>query len=136
MQVKDLKRFSQQSTLEAIVWLVTFFGVVLIDIDIGLLIGVCLSLVVLYIKGYKSYSYLLGEVPDTGIYVDLKTHKNAIEVPKVKIFRYVGAINFASRSTFKKELRDAIKVDHRVIRRASMISNTGESSKLVVSTIY
>lgn len=131
LQVKDLPKFYRQSVLEAIVWIVTFLGVVLIDIDIGLLAGVLVSLAVLYIKGFKSYSCLLGVVPNTGIYVDLSTHKDAKELTKIKIFRYTGAINFASRSTFKSQLSEAIKVDHRVIRRASMMNNADETSKLV-----
>lgn len=131
LQVFDLPKFYRQSKLEAAVWIMTFLGVVLIDIDVGLLAGVLVSLAVLYIKGYKSYSCLLGVVPNTGIYVDLKTHKDAKELSKIKIFRYSGAINFASRSTFKSQLSEAIKVDHRVIRRASMMTNADESSKLV-----
>lgn len=131
LQVLDLPKFYRQSVLEAAVWVVTFLGVVLIDIDVGLLAGVLVSLAVLYIKGCKSYSCLLGSVPNTGIYVDLSTHKDAKELNKIKIFRYTGAINFASRSTFKSQLSNAIKVDHRVIRRASMMTNANESSKLV-----
>ncbi|CAO1396533.1 unnamed protein product [Diamesa tonsa] len=50
--------------------------------------------------------------------VDLKTHKSAMKVPTIQIFRYSGSINFASRSGFKKTLFNSIGVDHRVIRRA------------------
>lgn len=131
LQVKDLPRFYRQSVLEALVWIITFLGVVLIDIDIGLLTGVLVSLAVLYIKGYKSYSSLLGVIANTEIYVDIKTHKDAKEHTKIKVFRYTGAINFASRATFKSELSNAIKVDHRVIRRASMMKDADETSKLV-----
>lgn len=127
MQVKDLKRFAREGVLEMIVWLATFLTVIIIDIDIGLLTGVLVSLLALYIKGWKSYSCLLGQVPGTDIYVDIKTHKAAIQVPNTKIFRFYGSINFASSATFKKDLMTAIQVDYRVIRRASMCETASEA---------
>ena len=112
-------------------WISTFLSVVIIDIDIGLLTGVLVSLFALYIKGFKSQYALLGVVPDThDIYVDLKAHKTATAIPHVKIFRYCGSINFASRNGFKKNLFDNIGVDHRVLRRASMCETTHENRQL------
>ena len=121
---------SFQGVLEMVVWLTTFLTVVLVDIDIGLLIGVIFSLMVLYIKGYKSTHALLGVVPDTDIYVDLKNHKDAVPIPRVKIFRHCGSINFASRGGFKKSLLENIAVDHQMIRRVSMTVATHETRKL------
>ncbi|CAO1408164.1 unnamed protein product [Diamesa hyperborea] len=129
-QVMDLKRFAREGVLEMMVWISTFVTVVIVDIDIGLLTGILVSLFALYIKGWKSYSCLLGQVPDTDIYVDLKTHKSAMKVPTIQIFRYSGSINFASRSGFKKTLFNSIGVDHRVIRRASMCESAAEARGL------
>lgn len=93
--------------------------------------GVLVSILALYVKGFKSQYSLLGAVPDTkDIYVDLRTHKTAVPVPYVKIFRYCGSINFASRNGFKKNLFDNIGVNHQVLRRASMCENTNENRKL------
>lgn len=47
---------------------------------------------------------MLGALNDTGIYVNLATHNKAIELPNIKIFQYIGAINFASASSFKRSL--------------------------------
>jgi len=130
LQVYDLKKFYSQSTLEAIVWLVTFLSVVLIDIDLGLLLGVVMSIAVLYIKGYKAYSSVLGQIPDTDIYADIQTHSSAKEIANIKIFRYCGAVNFASKSNFKKAVHAVSKVDHRLMRRASSILDPSETVKL------
>jgi solute carrier family 26, other len=92
-QLLDLKNVVKEGIIETSIWVVTFVSVVLIDLDIGLLIGVIMS-----------YYCLLGTYSDLGVYVDLATHKAAIEVPDVKIFRYAGAINFATRAAFKKAL--------------------------------
>ena len=130
MQVKDLKRFSHEGILETLVWIITFMSVILIDIDIGLLIGVGVSLIALYIKGWKTYYSMLGTLPDSAIYVDLKTHKSAENVPQTKIFRYVGSVNFANKADFKKALFDEIGVNTKLIRRASLGGETLESAGL------
>lgn len=126
MQVKDLKRFKREGILEMTVWISTFLTVVIVDIDIGLLTGILVSLFALYLKGWKSYSCLLGQVPGTDIYIDLKTHREVMQVQNIKIFHYCGSINFASRAGFKKDLFNAIGVDHRVIRRASLCESATE----------
>lgn len=66
--------------------------------------GICISLIALYIKGWKSQSAVLGNLPETDIYVNLSTHQRAVEVSNVKIFQYIGAFNFASCGTFKRNL--------------------------------
>lgn len=130
MQAKQLKVFYQQGKMEAAIWVITFAGVVIIDIDIGLLLGVILSLVSLYLKACKSYSCILGQIEGSGIYVDLKHHKNANEVPTVKIFRFIGSINFASRSSFKKTLYKKLNLATQTVRRASLSNMGFESKKL------
>uniref|UniRef100_A0A1B0GQJ9 Uncharacterized protein n=1 Tax=Phlebotomus papatasi TaxID=29031 RepID=A0A1B0GQJ9_PHLPP len=113
MQVKDLKRFYKEDRLEALTWICTFLSVVLIDIDIGLLVGIIMSIIALYLKGWKSYSCILGAIPGTGIYVDIEKHKTAMEIPSIKIFRHAGCINFASKASFKRKLYETIGVQSR-----------------------
>lgn len=121
LQFGDLKRFMKEGFFELLVWLTTFLTVVIIDIEIGLLAGVVVSLLALYIKGWKTDHYILGVIPDTGIYVDLKTHKRAVEIPKTKIFRYAGSINFAYKSYFKTALFKEINVNEKLLRKASLV---------------
>lgn len=71
----------------------------------------------LYAKGWKSSCHLLGAVPDTDIYVNINTHRKAIELPNTRIFQYIGAINFASSNTFKRSLYKC--VDSTLLRRRS-----------------
>lgn len=130
MQIKDLKTFYQESSLDAAVWVATFMSVVIIDIDVGLLIGLFFSILVLYKKGYKSYACMLGPVPNTDIYVDVQMNENIKELPTTKIFRYYGSINFATRNGFKKILYKNIEIDHRVIRRASLVNSPEEAVRL------
>lgn len=126
-QVKDLKKLSKESRLDVLVWIVTFLTVIIIDIDIGLLAGAVVSIFVLYLKGFKSYSCMLGQVPNTDIYVDISTHQNVEEVPGTKIFRYYGSINFATCSSFKKNLCDSIGIDCQTIKKALEFDQNSEN---------
>lgn len=107
-QARNLKRFYLQDPLEAITWLITFFAVVLIDIDVGLLCGVAMSLVSIYWRGVRSHSCSLGVIPGTEIYVDLTSHGKAKRIPGIEIWRYCGSINFTSSAGVKKRLLEAV----------------------------
>lgn len=61
MQVKQFFEFWKISRLDAAVWLVTFLAVVIFAIDIGLLVGIVLSLACIFIRGMKPYTCLLGK---------------------------------------------------------------------------
>jgi solute carrier family 26 protein len=120
LKISDFKRFQNEGRLDATVWLITFVSVVVIDLDIGLLIGVAVSLIVLYLKGWKTYYQVLGTLPGSGIYLDLKSHSTVVEVPQTKIFKYIGPVNFANKSDYRSILYKEINVNAKLIRRASL----------------
>ncbi|GAB0099045.1 solute carrier family 26 member 6 [Sergentomyia squamirostris] len=130
MQVKDLKRFYKEDRLEALTWICTFLSVVLIDIDIGLLVGIVMSIIALYLKGWKSYSCILGAIPGTGIYVDIEKHKTAQEIPSIKVFRHAGCINFASKASFKRKLYETIGVGARKTSKNHSVDSTNSFSDI------
>ncbi|XP_059607862.1 solute carrier family 26 member 10-like isoform X2 [Phlebotomus argentipes] len=104
MQYRDFFRFWKCSHLDGFIWLTTFLTVVLVAIDVGLIVGIALSILTLLLKSLKPYVCLLGSVPGTEIYLDVTKYKGTVEVPNVKIFHYCGSLNFASRDQFRKLL--------------------------------
>ncbi|KAH8379104.1 hypothetical protein KR009_003098, partial [Drosophila setifemur] len=136
MQAKELKKFSKQGKLEMFTWISTFLCVVLIDIDIGLLIGICISLLALYIKGLKPYACLLGYMPESpGIYMDLNQHRNAMQVPETRIYRYSGSLNFATSLFFRKALYEAVGLDQIPPKKSSSSNSPSKSSKSSYSPV-
>jgi solute carrier family 26 protein len=87
-QVAQFFKFKKQSVSDGCIWLATFLAVVIINIDIGLLVGVCLSIVCIFVKSMRPYVTLLGVVPNTDLYLDINHYDKAVEVPGLKIFRY------------------------------------------------
>lgn len=75
MQMQQCVQFWKMSRLDAIVWLGTFLTVVIVSIDIGLLVGILLSLACIFIRGMKPYTCLLGHVPKTDLYLDVRRYK-------------------------------------------------------------
>lgn len=75
MQVQQFFQFWKMSHLDAAVWMVTFLTVVIISIDIGLLVGIILSLACIFIRGMKPYTCLLGHIPKTDLYLDVSRYR-------------------------------------------------------------
>ncbi|XP_012279531.1 solute carrier family 26 member 10 isoform X2 [Orussus abietinus] len=104
LQVKQLPKFWKLSRVDALVWLVTFSTVILLDIEYGLLIGVLTSLTSLIVYSSRPYACRLALVPGTEIYLEAERYKGTVDVPGVRILRYCGSLNFASKTHFRKEV--------------------------------
>ncbi|KAJ1528690.1 hypothetical protein ONE63_007083 [Megalurothrips usitatus] len=104
MQVKDLFQAWRHSHADALVWLGSFLGVVILDIDYGLGLGVSFSLLTLVIKGQKPLLRILGNVPGTQIYLDVKCYQSAVEVPGVRIVQIAGGLHFANKDYLQHKI--------------------------------
>jgi len=94
-----------------------------------LFIGICCSLLTLFIKGVKPYGHLLGYVPEApAIYLDINQHHNAVEIPETKLFRYSGSLNFATNRFYKKALYDALGLNKKEQKANAYTSIRGNAS--------
>lgn len=74
--------------------------------------GATVAIFAVYMKGFKTNSALLGRVGGTFcVFVDVEAHSKANEIPHTKIYRFYGAVNFASRSFYKHDLYKKIEFD-------------------------
>ncbi|CAH1720730.1 unnamed protein product [Aphis gossypii] len=104
MQVLNFPEIWRKSKTDGTVWMVTYVTVIMLDIDSGLLIGVVVSLLIVFIKGILNEVHVLGRLPDTDLYVRLDLYAVAVEIPDVKIVRYAGSLNVINRYMFKRKL--------------------------------
>ncbi|GAB6029462.1 hypothetical protein CHUAL_005218 [Chamberlinius hualienensis] len=104
MQFRDLKAIWNISKLEGAVWLATFFGVVLTDVDIGLAIGLGASFLAIVIRTQRPYACLVGLVPYSELYLDVSRYQSAEEELGIKVYRFGSAIYYANRDYFRNEL--------------------------------
>jgi MFS superfamily sulfate permease-like transporter len=59
-QFRDLIRFARRSSSEAFVWVATFLCTVFLDVDVGLIVGLGVSLLFLIAWGYFPKIELVG----------------------------------------------------------------------------
>jgi len=109
-QIWDPVRLWSTDRRDMVVWLVTFFAVLLLDVAYGLAVGVAFSIVVLLYSVANPSFAELGRFPKiTWLFKDLSRFKSAEEVPGVLVFRFDTTLNFANRETFRKEILQAVK---------------------------
>ncbi|XP_065082354.1 prestin-like [Ochlerotatus camptorhynchus] len=111
MQLAHFRQFWRLSTVDAIVWMGTFLTVVLVAIDIGLLVGMVLSICSIIFRGMKPYTCLMENVPNTDLYLDVNHYKGTIDISEVKIFRFCGSMNFVTKAGFRASLCEALKLN-------------------------
>ncbi|XP_063611121.1 prestin-like [Penaeus indicus] len=115
LQVNDLKRVWAISRADASIWIAAFLAVVIIDIDYGLMVGVLMSLVVLLFRGQKPNTAILGSIPNTDIYLDIKKYSSAVEIPSVCIFQFSGPLHFANSEYFRTQIFSMTGLEPNVI---------------------
>ncbi|KAF2360573.1 SLC26A/SulP transporter [Trinorchestia longiramus] len=104
LKVIDMVKMWKISKADAMLWNVTVLAVVLIDVDLGLLVGVLVAISLLVVRGQHPIMARLGHVPDSDLYLDLKYYKKATEVDGIVIVSVDGPLHFANRDNFKENL--------------------------------
>ncbi|KAG5891410.1 hypothetical protein JTB14_031477 [Gonioctena quinquepunctata] len=126
LQCTSCVRYWRLSRWDGIVWIVTFVTTLFVQISYGLAAGVAVSLLSIFLQGYKPYTCILGEVPNTDLYLDIKRYKGVQEIEGIKIFHYAGGLSFASRSSFKDILVRKTGFDAAaILRKRSKLAERG-----------
>ncbi|XP_018323589.1 solute carrier family 26 member 6-like isoform X1 [Agrilus planipennis] len=111
LQVRDIKRFWLGNIWDGLTWIVSFFVTVIVDVSIGLAAGITVNVLGLVVRGYRGNQYILGNVPNTDLYEDIKRHKKCVEFEGLKIFRYAGCIQFLTKLRFRNTLFEAVGIN-------------------------
>ncbi len=88
--------------------MVTFMSTLVAGIEEGIAIGVLLSLAVIVFKSAYPHTAILGRIPGTDTFRNMKRFPEAIEVEGVLIFRFDAQLFFANANVFRKSIDDAI----------------------------
>lgn len=125
-QANQLVKFWKLNKYDALIWIVTFLIVVIVNIDVGLLVGLILSLAIILLQSIRPYTCLLGHIANTDLYLDLSRYKAAMEIPGLKIFHYCGTLNFANSNHFKSELHKLVGVNpQQIIKHRTKLKEKG-----------
>ena len=91
-QVMDVQKFWKRSYSDGVLWSVTFLGTVLLDVDIGLLVGVCCSIFVTLAQGFLPWVRILKQSKESEhVLVDKERFKTRSS--SVYIVQFFGPLN-------------------------------------------
>ncbi|KAG7323676.1 hypothetical protein KOW79_013378 [Hemibagrus wyckioides] len=104
LQFQDLPDLWRISKIDFVVWLVTWLSVVILNVDMGLAIGVVFSMMTVICRTQRANCTVLGRASNTEIYRPINNHNKCYEVPGLKILTYNGPIYYGNRSFFKADV--------------------------------
>ncbi|XP_053705876.1 solute carrier family 26 member 10 [Synchiropus splendidus] len=104
LQFQDLPDLWRISRMDFMVWAVTWLSVVVLNVDLGLAIGVVFSMMTVVCRTQRAGCSVLGRASNTEIYRPVEKHSKCYEVPGVKILMYHGPIYYGNRGFFREEM--------------------------------
>ncbi|KAM9445064.1 solute carrier family 26 member 10 [Clarias gariepinus] len=116
LQFHDLPDLWRVSRIDFMVWLVTWLSVVVLNVDLGLAIGVVFSMMTVVCRTQRANCSVLGRASNTEIYRPINNHNKCYEVPGMKILTYNGPIYYGNRSFFKADVTQLLGLTPERIR--------------------
>ena len=93
-KIGDFKKYWDRSRWDGFVWLVTFLSTVLIDVDMGLLVGIGASIMAVMARGCIPEVVVLQQNPSGEAWLDRRMYKTRKNGPKV--MQVSGPIQFVT----------------------------------------
>ncbi|TRY60888.1 hypothetical protein DNTS_035152, partial [Danionella cerebrum] len=87
-----------------LVWLVTFLCTLLLNLDLGLAVSILFTLLTVIFRTQNPRYSVLGRVPNTELYLETDTYKEAKAIPGIFIFRSSATIYFANAELYEEAL--------------------------------
>ena len=107
---RKLQQVRLVSRTEFLLGVTTFWGVILIDVLQGMIIGLIGALLLVIYRSSRPHIALLGHVPGVpGAYSDVARHPEDIPVPGVLIVRLDGPIYYANALTVRDRIKTMIE---------------------------
>ncbi|XP_051948086.1 solute carrier family 26 member 6 [Xyrauchen texanus] len=104
MQCQDIPVLWKNNKIDLLVWVVTFLCTVLLNLDLGLAASISFTLLTVIFRTQRPRYSLLGRVPDTELYLETESYKEAKEIPGVTIFRSSAMIFYANAELYNEAL--------------------------------
>uniref|UniRef100_A0A8C9LIK3 Solute carrier family 26 member 5 n=1 Tax=Piliocolobus tephrosceles TaxID=591936 RepID=A0A8C9LIK3_9PRIM len=105
-------------SLPQTIWLTTFVSSLFLGLDYGLITAVIIALLtVIYRTQSPSYK-VLGQLPETDVYIDIEAYEEVKEIPGIKIFQINAPIYYANSDLYSNALKRKTGVNPAVIMGA------------------
>lgn len=110
-QFRDVPHLWRTSKIELSVWLVAFVSSVLLGLDLGLLVAIAFGILTVVYRTQNAHSSVLGQVPDTALYLSVEEYEEAVQSEGIKIFQFGSSIYFANSDRYVSQLKEKTGVN-------------------------
>ena len=117
---------------------VAFVGTLAVGIELGILIAVVASMLVVFARMSRPHTAVLGRIPDTTSYRNINRFPEAVQVDGVRVIRIDAALSFANSQYVKRLLlaeADPSDGRHRVVLDCSGINDVDATGAETLSDI-
>ena len=126
ISARKLLRVREESRTEFWFAFITFWGVILIDVLQGMVIGLVFSLLFFIYKSSRPHISSLGHVPGVpGAYSDLTRHPDSIAVPGTLILRLDAQLYYANALTVREKMKNMMD-EYEMPLRAVILDSTAQ----------
>lgn len=132
-EAKSVISIFKKSKLEALAWCATFSGVIVLDIDYGLYLGLGCSLLLIIFQTQRPHAAILGNIPNTEFYENVEYCYDATEIDMIKIIRYESNIYYANVENFIYQVIKLSKINLRDL--ISLIEDKNEKADKLIKRI-
>lgn len=107
IDTKEVKHLWQVKREDLAMLAVAFFGTLILGVKVGIFAAVAVSMLWFVIKTTRPHYAVLGRLPGTAVYRNLKRHPDAETVPHVLALRLDAQFYYGNVSFLKEVIRDA-----------------------------
>ncbi|KAL4533882.1 hypothetical protein Ndes2437B_g03200 [Nannochloris sp. 'desiccata'] len=108
-QWEDFLEFWRVAKFDWLVWIATFLCTLFLGVEVGILVGVALSLVLVIYKTAFPRISAIGRLPGTNIYRNIKMYPDAENPPGMLCLRIDASIFFANVEGIRDYLTDKLQ---------------------------
>ncbi|XP_051026608.1 solute carrier family 26 member 10 [Acomys russatus] len=101
-QMRELPQLWRVSHVDFAVWMVTWLAVVTLNVDLGLAVGVVVSMMTVVCRTQRVQCLALGLAEGTELYRPLRESHKLLQVPGLCILSYPAPLYFATRGQFRR----------------------------------
>jgi SulP family sulfate permease len=115
IDIPELKRIYRINKREFAIAMIAFGGVLIFGLLYGVLIAVFVSIIYMIARAVHPHTAILGRIPGTDLYGDVKRHPENEQDPGILVYRVDSSIFFANAATVQDQINDLIdKLDQPV----------------------
>ena len=129
-QFSHIPRFWRLCKIDAVTWVVAFLGTFLIDVDIGLYIGVGFVLLTLLVRTAQTKYYLAYQVPDSELFQDVEKSKNLQNTNPLIVIKWPSPIYFANAEKMGETIRQTLREEMDKVTTSGDVESTTSTMDL------